>query len=197
LVIVFQLCPICSVRADEQVRQLQQELRKRHLFFANPDGEFSPALGAALARYQNKKGLPVTGLLDAETCASLGIPFLAPEVAPTPFVVKRGDVRGMNGELLPDSTPLFATGSGSNPPDDTQPTDYRTIAFAAVPNQTGVEIRLAGKGARQRARTPIHRATVRRESNPFVLAFQSVDRALKVVFRDTQPRKRRDPKKRG
>jgi peptidoglycan hydrolase-like protein with peptidoglycan-binding domain len=197
LAIVFQQLAVISVQADEQVRRLQEELRKRHLFYGNPDGEFSPALVTALSGYQTKKGFPVTGLLDSETCASLGIISLPPLVAPTPFVVaKTGDVRGVNGELLPSSTPLLTIATESTIRANSPPVDDNAIA-SALPNKSAEEMRSAGKGARQRARTPAHETKSRRETNPFVLAYQSVDHALKHAFRDAPPRKKRDPKKRG
>lgn len=197
LIIVFQQLAAISVQADEQVRRLQEELRKRHLFYGNPDGEFTPALATALSGYQAKKGFPVTGLLDPETCASLGIINLPPHVAPTSFVVaKTGDVRGVNGELLPSSTPLFATVTDSTFCGDSRPIDDNAVA-PVVPNKSAEEIRATGKGARQHARPPAQGENARRETNPFVLAYRSVDHALKFVFRDAQPRKKRDPKKRG
>jgi peptidoglycan hydrolase-like protein with peptidoglycan-binding domain len=197
LVIVLELFVISSSPAEEQVRHLQEELRKRHLFYGNPDGEFSPALVNALSRYQTKKGFPVTGVLDSETCASLGITCFGPHVAPTPFVVaKAGDVRGMNGELLPSSTPLFAFPSSrtwpppamlaqeaSKPgPPDTRPRDIRP------PSEGRSQKVQAGRGQRR-----ADKAT----TNPFVIAYKSVDRAVKLIVHDTQPRKKRDRKKRG
>src|SRR5204863_323009 len=117
LITALQLSAVDRVWGDEQVLRLQEELRKRHLFFGNPNGEFSPALVMALSRYQNKKGFPVTGVLDFETCASLGISAPGPQIAPTPFVVvKTGDIRGVNGELLPSATPLFAIATGPPSP---------------------------------------------------------------------------------
>jgi peptidoglycan hydrolase-like protein with peptidoglycan-binding domain len=197
LIIVFQQMAVISVQADEQVRRLQEELRKRHLFYGNLDGEFTPALTTALSGYQTKKGFPVTGLLDSETCASLGIINLPPRVAPTPFVVAgTGDVRGVNGELLPSSTPLLTNATDSTFGDDSRPIVADPIALP-LPNKPVDEIRAAAKGTRQRARTPAPGAKSRRETNPFVLAYHSVDHALKLVFRDPSPRKKRDPKKRG
>jgi len=197
LIIVLQQLAVISIQADEQVRRLQEELRKRHLFHGNADGEFTPALITALSGYQTKRGFPVTGRLDPETAASLGIISLPPPVAPTPFVVaETGDVRGLNGELLPSSTPLSATVS-----DSTFCSDSRAIAGSAVApvvrGNVPEEIRTAGTRARQRARPPAQRANARREKNPFVLAYRSVDNAFKFVFRDPQPRKKRDSKKRG
>ena len=62
-----------SVRADETLRQVQEELRKRNLYFGNFDGETTPELIGALKRYQKRKGFAVTGIVDADTAASLHI----------------------------------------------------------------------------------------------------------------------------
>jgi peptidoglycan hydrolase-like protein with peptidoglycan-binding domain len=197
LIIVFQLFVISCIRADEQVRELQEQLQKRHLFFGNTNGEFSPALTTALSRYQSKKGFPVTGRLDSDTCASLGIAHLAPpQVAPTPFVVaKTGEVRGLNGELLPSWTPLFAAAPDS-PGIDPPLAGYNgTIAvLAAKPEE---KIQSPGEGTKHQVRSARRRPTPRREANPLVLAYQTVNHALKLVFGDAQPTKKRDPKKRG
>jgi hypothetical protein len=61
------------VRADEKIRQAQEELRKRNLYFGNVDGQDSTELSGALKRYQTRKGFAVTGSVDAETAASLHI----------------------------------------------------------------------------------------------------------------------------
>src|SRR3954453_19320173 len=60
-------------RADETVRQIQEELRKRNLYFGNIDGQNSPVLGDALKRYQTRKGFPITGQVDKDTARSLHI----------------------------------------------------------------------------------------------------------------------------
>ena len=61
------------VRADEKIRQAQEELRKRNLYFGNVDGQESPELSGALKRYQTRKGFAVTGGVDNETATSLHI----------------------------------------------------------------------------------------------------------------------------
>jgi len=61
------------VRADERIRQAQEELRKRNLYFGNVDGQESPELSGALKRYQTRKGFAVTGSVDNETATSLHI----------------------------------------------------------------------------------------------------------------------------
>jgi peptidoglycan hydrolase-like protein with peptidoglycan-binding domain len=60
-------------RADETVRQVQEELRKRNLYFGNIDGQTSPVLVDALKRYQTRKGFAVTGKVDPDTATSLHV----------------------------------------------------------------------------------------------------------------------------
>lgn len=60
-------------RADETVRQVQEELRKRNLYFGNIDGKNSPALTDALKRYQTRKGFTVSGAVDQDTATSLHV----------------------------------------------------------------------------------------------------------------------------
>jgi Putative peptidoglycan binding domain len=60
-------------QADETVRQVQEELRKRNLYFGNIDGQRSPVLVDALKRYQTRKGFAVTGRVDQDTATSLHI----------------------------------------------------------------------------------------------------------------------------
>ncbi len=76
--VLLCLCVLCLalpnlLRADEQVRQIQEELRKRNLYFGNVDGQNTPELSAALRRYQKRKGFAVTGSVDQVTATSLHI----------------------------------------------------------------------------------------------------------------------------
>jgi hypothetical protein len=59
--------------ADEQVRQVQEELRKRNLYFGDIDGQATPELASALKRYQARKGFAVTGSVDEQTASSLHV----------------------------------------------------------------------------------------------------------------------------
>lgn len=59
--------------ADDRVRQVQEELRKRHLYFGDIDGRDNAELQNALRRYQQRKGFTVTGEVDRDTAASLGL----------------------------------------------------------------------------------------------------------------------------
>jgi hypothetical protein len=75
--LVCFFCVVISIssfaRADETVRQVQEELRKRNLYFGNIDGQTSPVLIDALKRYQTRKGFAVTGKVDPDTATSLHI----------------------------------------------------------------------------------------------------------------------------
>src|SRR5438477_6546557 len=61
-----------SVCADENVRGVQEKLRDSGFYSGQIDGAYSSDLSAALTRYQIRKGLPITGQLDADTSKALG-----------------------------------------------------------------------------------------------------------------------------
>src|SRR3954447_18748217 len=72
-------------RADETVRQVQEELRKRNLYFGNIDGQNTTVLADPLKRYQARKGFAVTGKVDSDTVTSLHVQALpATATAPLP-----------------------------------------------------------------------------------------------------------------
>ena len=93
-----------SVRADETVRQVQEELRKRNLYFGNIDGQISPVLVDALKRYQTRKGFAVTGTVDQDTATSLHVqPATIASTTPLPDVpVLKSDT----ASALPESQRL-------------------------------------------------------------------------------------------
>lgn len=61
------------LRADEAIRQVQEELRKRNLYFGDIDGQTTDELTGALKRYQKRKGFEISGNVCANTAASLRI----------------------------------------------------------------------------------------------------------------------------
>jgi len=77
--------------ADEKVRRVQEELRKRNLYFADIDGQLTKETENAVRRYQKRKGFPANGAIDADTLRSLE---LAPPGPPPPDPVAE--------EILPD-----------------------------------------------------------------------------------------------
>jgi hypothetical protein len=78
LFLLFALSCSRIVRADEETRQVQEELRKRHLFFRDIDGRPSLEYAIALKRYQARQGFAVSGVADEMTLYSLGIGEPAP-----------------------------------------------------------------------------------------------------------------------
>lgn len=73
---VFLVCMLANwsgARADEETRQVQEELRKRHLFFRDIDGKPSADYALAIKHYQQRMGFAQTGIADDFTLYSLGI----------------------------------------------------------------------------------------------------------------------------
>jgi Putative peptidoglycan binding domain len=100
--LLLVLACLGNVRADEETRQVQEELRKRHLFFRDIDGQPSLEYAVALKRYQQRKGFAQTGIADEITLYSLGIreppPAEGPPILP--------DVPVLKSDLaLPDARP--------------------------------------------------------------------------------------------
>lgn len=74
LIVAFAVgLPGARLCADELTRQVQEELRRRHLYYNDIDGRNSQALSLALQRYQQRLGFAVTGTADPQTLRSLGI----------------------------------------------------------------------------------------------------------------------------
>jgi peptidoglycan hydrolase-like protein with peptidoglycan-binding domain len=72
--------------AEENVRQVQQKLREGGFYSGEIDGAYSSELALALARYQVRNGLPITGQLDVDTSTALGA---KPAVATTAAASER------------------------------------------------------------------------------------------------------------
>src|SRR6187402_3156223 len=79
---LLMVSSVGGLRADDQVRSTQEELRRRNIYFGDVDGQRSGELQEALKRYQARKGLTTTGQPDRDTLRSLGIVQRAPGEAP-------------------------------------------------------------------------------------------------------------------
>lgn len=101
--------------ADETVRQVQEELRKRNLYFGNIDGQTSPVLVDALKRYQTRKGFAVTGKVDADTATSLHIQ--ATTVTATAALPDMPVLRSDTESALPESQRLVLQKESEEKPD--------------------------------------------------------------------------------
>lgn len=60
-------------RAQDETRSVQEELRRRSLYFGDVNGRDSAELQEATKRYQRKKGFAASGRPDRETLKSLGL----------------------------------------------------------------------------------------------------------------------------
>lgn len=101
---------LVAARADESTRAVQEELRRRHLFYGNVDGRETPGLTAAIKHYQERKGFRQTGIADPETLRSMGIteePMLASELPDVP--VLRSDRGLAPGEVKVSETSMETT----------------------------------------------------------------------------------------
>jgi hypothetical protein len=70
-----------SAFADDQIRDVQEELRKRNMYFGDVDGKMTPELVSALRKYQTRKGFIVTGAVDETTAQSLHLKTETPVAA--------------------------------------------------------------------------------------------------------------------
>ncbi|MEO6784886.1 MAG: peptidoglycan-binding domain-containing protein [Chthoniobacteraceae bacterium] len=60
-------------RGDDQVRSVQEELRRRNLYFGDIDGRRSDEFSEAVRRYQKRKGFAASGTEDRDTLRSMGL----------------------------------------------------------------------------------------------------------------------------
>lgn len=115
-IVLLVALPLCGLaRADETVRQIQEELRKRNLYFGNIDGQTNPLLVTALKRYQARKGFAVTGKPDTNTATSLHVQTVRVTAsAPLPDVpVLKSDTES----ALPESQRLALQREAEEKPD--------------------------------------------------------------------------------
>ena len=250
LVLAVLLFPLDS-SANEQIQRVQQELRKRLLFFDDLNGEYTPALATAVKRYQEKKGFASTGVIDREVLASLGIAGAAPVTGQVNGPGQNHALHGPYGDALPvsaaaDARPLSSaavaqievetdmrdeehwaqepeppgeamvatTGEGDDTPFPIEfeltnegihrnaRSDKRTAIALAPPagaewkigNMEDNRAKKAGKSKRRVRKAP--RVRDRKETNPIILAFRTVDRVMRNLFDGTpEPKKRAAPKR--
>jgi hypothetical protein len=90
-----------SVFAEDHIRDVQEELRKRNMYFGDVDGKMTPELESALKNYQARKGFTVTGAIDTTTAASLNVQIATP-------VAAKKSVWPTTTVLRSDSAPMIA-----------------------------------------------------------------------------------------
>ncbi len=73
-----------SLCADETVRTIQSHLKAGGFYSGEVNGAYNSDTAAAITRYQIRNGLQITGKLDSQTKAALGVTSPAVEKIPTP-----------------------------------------------------------------------------------------------------------------
>ncbi len=71
--VLISLAILAAAHAADTTRSVQEELRRRNVYFGDINGRETPELSAAVTRYQKRKGFGPTGELDRDTLRSLGL----------------------------------------------------------------------------------------------------------------------------
>ena len=168
------LAVLCGppARADEITRQVQEELRKRNLYFGDVDGRRTEQVAAALRRYQQRKGFAATGEPDETTLRSLTLLPPAPHIAAitaTPPVSL--SLRSIASSSWPDATVLRSDEARRNPtPPGTQPVIDPAPTPVVAPPPAAAALRRPGDMA------------VRAFLADYLRAGQSNDTAVQMPF---------------
>jgi peptidoglycan hydrolase-like protein with peptidoglycan-binding domain len=72
LLLALPLLLIQAATADDQLRNVQSQLKNEGFYYGDVTGQESPEMTAAIRRYQIRNGLEVTGGLNPETMHALG-----------------------------------------------------------------------------------------------------------------------------
>ena len=145
------LCVLAFVAATlladaAYIREVQEELRKRNLFFGDIDGRVTPHLTNALRKYQKRKGFDVTGTADATTMASLQIQSLPPSAVVA--ATQPGDSQADINAAATQVAPLTA----SQP---IQAADTISASDAATPREAAAELLAQAQGEAAWADLPV------------------------------------------
>ena len=135
LLLLLSVLGVIPARGDEITRQVQEELRKRNLYFGDVDGRRTEQVAAALRRYQQRKGFAVTGEADETTLRSLTLLPPAPRLTVVTATPAPGAGRTpiMATSVWPDATVLRSDEARRNPtPPDTQPLDIEPSPTPAI-----------------------------------------------------------------
>jgi peptidoglycan hydrolase-like protein with peptidoglycan-binding domain len=73
IIVLASFCVAPALWADDEMRNVQTELKSQGFYYGELDGKFSSETAAAIKRYQIRNGLEVTGTLTKQTVESLGL----------------------------------------------------------------------------------------------------------------------------
>ena len=135
LALLLSLFGLSSARGDEITRRVQEELRKRNLYFGDVDGRRTEQVAAALRRYQQRKDFAATGEADETTLRSLTLLPPEPHIAAITPAPSAGAARFSiaTASPWPDVTVLRSDEARRNPtPPDILPIDTEPSPTPAV-----------------------------------------------------------------
>jgi hypothetical protein len=121
--------------ADEKVRRVQEELRKRNLYFGEIDGQPSKETQGAVRRYQQRKGFAATGSIDPDTLRSLNLaaPLPTAPAWPDELVLKSDAARELTEADYQRLEEAAVEPIGDGPDDDLRGPDEEEATAAPVP----------------------------------------------------------------
>jgi peptidoglycan hydrolase-like protein with peptidoglycan-binding domain len=112
---------LASLCAEESVKAAQSKLKEGGFYFGDATGEYDSATAAAVTRFQIRRGLSISGRLDAATAQALGVaPTATAAAEPTPASgtwrrLRSGDMQFLKklnaGEIAPPQAPAAASPS--------------------------------------------------------------------------------------
>jgi len=142
---------VATALADDRLRDAQAELKKQGFFYGAVDGKDGAETSAAIRRFQIRNGLKVTGTIDDETLAALGMGPANPAPPPETKPAKKKPADQLNppapGETRPPSSERPPSPRGKDllreNPDTLQPSDpddgtYRPLKPRIVPEDPNV-----------------------------------------------------------
>lgn len=77
-------CSLAIAWADDAVREAQARLKDGGFYFGETNGAYDSETAAAVSRFQIRRGLQITGKLDAETAKALGVTAAPAQTSPAP-----------------------------------------------------------------------------------------------------------------
>ena len=108
--LVMTFGAVCSLQADESVREVQSRLKAGGFYFGETSGRYDKETAAAVTRYQIRNGLQITGKLDAETRFALGVTDTKPTVPMPRFgedvwrYLRKSDQEAIRRAIAEDAT---------------------------------------------------------------------------------------------
>lgn len=120
-VTIFSLCGVIVVHADENIAKAQDRLKAEGFYLGKRTGTYDTDTAAAVTRFQIRKGLSISGKLDAETARALGVSSVSAQAKPKVLSGTWRRLRNGTMQFVPEDSPPLATSSPKPSPASTTP----------------------------------------------------------------------------